>query len=84
MSNGSNGGTCTAGELALSGASGVYCLPRQQKVGLVVRDLLVGPRVYHLTTIFQVVALSGFVSLLAVLVIFALIAVSSCEISNDL
>ena len=80
MSNGS----CTAEELALSGASGVYCLPHQQKVGLVVSDVLVGPRVYHLTTISQVVALSGFVSLLAVLVIFALIAVSSCESSSDL
>lgn len=80
MSNGLNGGTCTEEELAL----GVYCLTRQQNVGLIVRSLLVGPWVYHLTTIFQVVALSGFVSLSAVVVIFALIAVSSCESSSDL
>ena len=74
----SNGGICTTEDLA----SGVHCLTRQHKHGLVVGDLR--PWVYHLTTIFQVVALSGFISLSAVLFIFTLIAVSNCESSSDL
>jgi len=77
MSNAPTGGTCTAEEVA----AGVYCLTQEQNVGLGVRDLW--PWVYHLTTIFQVVALSGFVSLSAVLFIFTLIAVS-CKSSSYL
>jgi hypothetical protein len=66
---------CTPEEVSLSGIDGVYCLSRTESVGLTVRPPHNRDDIILMQS--QVVTITGFLSLAAVSVMFALIIVSS-------